>query len=242
MSYILQQMLLFVDESMRTVAGEDVGALGGVAIPRRLYNRFCTGVYSIKEQRLGRQTELKATKVFRKSNFRYEKSHDESAILATVREVFDCLDRHGGHVFAVWTTDVKDLSIRAEDAGMLPGPYVELVKRFSHFVQNSSQEFGQLHFDQVGTAADERAASAVQNFIVRTHTNYQSHLIQVPVYTHSVTSPGIQVADLVSYLAAGRAAAAGEERSELSEFWEAVRNLGIDYGDEPTIAPVPPKT
>lgn len=112
-----------------------------------------------------------------------------------------------------------------------------MLQLFRDHMSRSSQRKGLIHFDQVGTKEDERVGRAVQNYIVRGAGNYQQHLLQVPVFTHSSISPGLQAADLIAYLAAGQAART-DERQELKPMWELFCTLGIDYGDQPTIGPI----
>ena len=61
---------------------------------------------------------------------------------------------------------------------------------------------GLLFFDNRGQKEDLRAASAIQNYISRIGLEWREFFMQVPHFTPSAVSPGIQAADLVAYLAA----------------------------------------
>ena len=62
-------MLFFVDETWQTLSGgQQVGALGAVALPQGSYNDFCSAVYRIKKEMLGASelwdSEIKGTRCF----------------------------------------------------------------------------------------------------------------------------------------------------------------------------------
>jgi hypothetical protein len=52
----------------------------------------------------------------------------------------------------------------------------------------------------------------------------RSHLLQIPNYTHSAVSPGLQVADLVAHLAAHQTDPT--DRPELTRWWDRFAPLG----------------
>jgi hypothetical protein len=88
------------------------------------------------------------------------------------------------------------------------------------------KERGSIFLDQLGHREDKHAACVLQNYIARSDQRIflQRNLIQVPHYTHSAVSPGLQVADLVAYLAAQQAAP--QHRPELGVWWAKFAALG----------------
>jgi hypothetical protein len=88
---------------------------------------------------------------------------------------------------------------------------------------------GLLFFDNRGFKEDLGAACAVQNFISRVGMEWRGHFMQVPHFTPSAVSPGIQAADLVAYLVAYLAAHqhAPAHRPVLQPYWRNVEDLAF---------------
>lgn len=67
-------VLFFIDETWQEIGGEQVAALGAVAIKQGSYNAFCREVFAIKKNVLGAtelgDSELKGAKCFAKRTFR----------------------------------------------------------------------------------------------------------------------------------------------------------------------------
>lgn len=230
-----QLLLVFVDESFQTIAGKKVGALGAVAIPTEHYNRFCAYVFKAKRERLGAtellEAELKATDFFSKSVFRdRDRGGRAGQRLVTIDDALRVLGELGGVTFAVWTDKPEVLSLRASDMHKLTEPYIALLTRVMGYVE-SRQGDGRalLFFDQLGHQQDRRAACSIQNYLVRTdgRNRLRKSFIQIPHFTHSVVSPGLQMADLMAYLAARQAHPV--ERPELGEYWTKFAALA-QYG------------
>lgn len=87
---------------------------------------------------------------------------------------------------------------------------------------------GLLFFDHRGRSEDLNAAVAIQNFIVRIGAEWPQLFMQVPHFTPSVVSPGLQAADLVAYLAAQQHNP--EFRPELKDYWKRVRSIAFRSG------------
>lgn len=230
-------MLFFVDESFQTLGDRKVGALGAVAIPDGRYNHFCGWVFKTKRDHLGAaellDCELKANTCFAKAAFtRQSQPGKESSLLTSVDSVLGGLRKDGAVVFAVWTDQPALLSLRNTNSTYLTQPYVMLLKTFAHFVQSQkTQERGAIFLDQLGHREDKHAACVLQNYIARSDDRMflQRNLLQVPHYTHSAVSPGLQIADLVAYLGAQQMNP--NHRPELAGWWAKFAVLGrYEYG------------
>lgn len=71
----------------------------------------------------------------------------------------------------------------------------------------AGRRLGTLNFDERAHREDEATARAVSNFLVRTSSNtnrWDRHFLTIPSFTASSISPGLQAADVVSYLVAHR--------------------------------------
>jgi hypothetical protein len=85
-------MLLFVDETWQNVGGQDVGALGAVAIPQANYNAYCRTLFSMKVNVLGAtemsDSELKGQTCFAKAAFKRQQLHGDSYWLQAAERTF----------------------------------------------------------------------------------------------------------------------------------------------------------
>lgn len=226
-------MLYFVDETWQEVNGRDVGALAAVAIPRARYNGFCSEVWQIKHNVLGAEElsecEVKGTNCFAKAAFRYRDAHGESAVLQAAEEVLDAVKKYKGAVFAVWTTHEDWLLLRNPDTTALSQPYRTMMRMFKdHKLSDapSKARQGLLFFDHRGKREDLSAGCSVQNFLTRVGPEWSQHFMQVPHFTPSAISPGIQAADLVAYLTAHRHDPSF--RPELGDYWKRVEGIAFN--------------
>jgi hypothetical protein len=102
-------MLFFIDESWQEIGGRMIGALGGVAIPEPLYNRFCREVFGIKRDVLGAEElidcELHGNSCFAKSAFRKKETTGYSSLLHAAEKTLRAIELHYGNAFVIWTSD-----------------------------------------------------------------------------------------------------------------------------------------
>lgn len=221
-------MLFFVDETWQRVGGQDVGALGGVAIPRASYNAFCREVWAIKQNVLGANSlsdcEIKGNNCFAKSAFRKRAASGHSKLLQAAEETLAAIPKYGGYAFAIWTTHERWMMLRNPDANSLSPVYRELLVDFRRCVRRAGGQ-GLLFFDNRGRSEDMSAACAIQNFLVRVNRNWQRYFVQTPHFTISAVSPGLQAADLIAYLAAHRNDPT--VRPELRAYWNAVESIAF---------------
>lgn len=202
-------MLFFVDESWQRIGGTAVGALGAVAIEDAKYNSFCREVFGFKRDILGatelNHSELRGQHAFTKAVFRRHSLHGDSHWLAAVDALFEALAHHDARTFVVWTDAPDHVDLRNSDPGSLSDTYKKLLYGFRDLMRKKGNgALGSLNFDQRSFREDETAACAIQNYIVRTHFGgeWRKHFIQVPNFTVSAVSPGLQAADVVAHLAA----------------------------------------
>jgi hypothetical protein len=230
------RLLFFVDETWQDIEGRRVAALGGVALPQRGYNAYCRAIFAMKKRLLGatelNDAEMKGVKCFAKRTFRTRASGERSRLLDAADEMFRLLQHHHARTFVMWTDDSELTSLRTGEAMALGEPYRQLLYAFRAYMRaESPKSIGTLNFDQRDLGADEAAACALQNFMVRQgrRGGWPDRFITVPSFTVSAVSPGLQAADLVAHL--GAHIGAPDERPELAPFLEKVLDLGYEWGD-----------
>jgi hypothetical protein len=202
------RVLFFIDESWQKISGERVGALGAVAIEQSKYNQFCREFFRLKRDVLGatelNHSEIRGQHAFTKAVFRRQELHGDSHWLKAVDGMFNLLERHGARTFVIWTDEPAYVDLRNADPAALSDTCKKLLYDFRCLMREvPGNRFGSLNFDQRSYREDETAACAIQNFIVRTHTQgeWRKLFIQVPNFTVSAVSPGLQSADVVAHLA-----------------------------------------
>jgi hypothetical protein len=224
-------VLIFVDESWQTINGVRVAALGAVAIRASAYDKLSTRFFAMKQQLLGAgelsDKEIKANINLAPAAFRRRAESGSSHRLDAVDETFAILRSFRATTFAVWTTEERNLALRSTSSTTLAPPYEELLYDLRRMMREQRSPAGRkamLFFDQRGHREDLAMACAVQNYIMRTSYSWRRHFLQVPHFTLSAVSPGLQAADLVAYLAGQQVDPAN--RPELTSYWERVTDLG----------------
>jgi len=224
-------MLVFIDESWQSIHGIKVAALGAVAIRSSVYNRLSTAFFAMKQRLLEAEElsdkEIKGNINLSPAAFRRRTEAGSSHRLDAVDETFAILKSFRALTFAVWTTEEASLPLRNRTSTTLAYPYAELLhdlRRMMRAQQPSSGRKAMLFFDQRGHSEDLAMACAVQNYIMRTSLAWRRHFLQVPHFTRSAVSPGLQAADLIAYLAGQQIDP--QHRSELGTYWTKVSNLG----------------
>ena len=229
-------MLFFVDESWQTIGGREIGALGGVGIPESRYNAFCREVFAFKRDVLGAQElsdcELHGTSCFAKSAFRRREAAGYSRLLDAAERMFGAIERHRGKTFLIWTSDPTLSLLRNPDTTGLSKPYKELLRDMRALMRNKArQQRGALTFDQRHHRDDEAAACAISNFLFRARGDWAQRFTQIPNFTASSISPGLQAADVVVYL--GPHLADTSQRPELKPYLERVQSLCYRFRQSP---------
>lgn len=231
-------MLFFVDESWQTIGGRQIGALGAVVIKQNGYNAFCREFFAMKRTILGAQElnecEVRGQHAFAKAAFKRQALHGDSHWIAAAEEVFRLLDRHHAKVMAVWTDNPAFVSLRSAQTTILSSIYKTLVTDFRAFMseKDARGRLGSINFDQRGLKEDEAVGCAVQNYMVRTGVDWGRYFIQVPNFTVSAVSPGLQAADFIAHLVAHLADPS--ERPELQPYLDKVERLAYQrkYGKQ----------
>jgi hypothetical protein len=142
--------------------------------------------------------------------------------------LFEILAAADAHTFIVWTTNPDLLTLRSTHTTALSKPYKWLLYNFWAMMrQGAPNQLGSLNFDLRGTSLDEATACTIQNFMIRTEPDWESHFICVPNFTVSSVSPGLQAADVVAYL--GARLADRDDRPELQPYVDKVKDLAFVY-------------
>jgi hypothetical protein len=227
-------VLLFVDETWQTIGGRPVAALGAVALQQAHYNDFCRRIYSLKRDMLGvrqlNEGELKGAKCFAARAFR-ARSEGESRLLDAAEAVFDTLDAFEAKTFVVWTTNIEHLSLRTP-LELSPAYRTLLLNARRLMSRNHPTLKASLNFDQRDLGSDALAACAVQSYLTL-HWRWRlwdQCFLTVPNFTVSAVSPGLQAADLVTYL--GAHCAPGSTRKELLPYIGRVRDMEYMWTDK----------
>jgi Protein of unknown function (DUF3800) len=225
-------LLFFVDESWQTIGNREIGALGGVSIPEPRYNAFCREVFSIKRDVLGaaelNDCELKGNSCFAKSAFRKREASGYSSLLDATERTFRAIERHQGRVFIIWTSDPALSLLRNPHPIALSKPYKQLLFDMRALMRKEARgRRGALTFDQRHHREDEAAACAISNYLFRARGDWARRFTQVPNFTASSISPGLQAADLVVYL--GPHLADRNLRPELAPYIERIEGLRYEF-------------
>lgn len=223
-------MLFFVDESWQTIGGAQVGALGAVAIPTTGYNPFCREFFRLKRDILGAtelsHSEIRGQHAFARSAFRRQELHGDSHWIAAIEALFRLFERHRVTVFGFWTDNPEYVSLRTTQTDLLPLPYRRLLGDFRALLNRDARgQLASINFDQRGMKEDENAACTLANYLVRTGASWDHFVIQIPNFTVSSVSPGLQSADVVAHLTAHLADRT--DRPELVPYID--RMLGFRY-------------
>jgi uncharacterized protein DUF3800 len=225
-------MLFFIDESWQTVGGREIGALGGVGIPEPRYNHFCREVYAFKKDVLGARElidcELKGNSAFAKSAFRKQAATGHSRLLEAAGRMLTAIERHRGKVFLIWTSDPALSLLNNPNPEALSKPYKQLLFDMRALMRNEIPDVrGALTFDQRHHREDEAAACAISNYLFRARGDWPRRFTQIPNFTSSAISPGLQAADLVVYL--GPHLAEPTERPELAPYIDRTKSLRYEF-------------
>lgn len=225
-------MLFFVDESWQEIGGREIGALGGVCIPEPRYNAFCREVFAIKRDVLGASElsdcELKGNSCFAKAAFRKRAATGHSRLLAATERTFGAIKRHRGKVFLIWTSDPALSLLRNPDPDALSKPYKQLLFDMRALMRKEApNRRGALTFDQRHHREDEATACAISNYLFRARGDWPKRFTQIPNFTASSISPGLQAADLVVYL--GPHLADATQRPELGPYIGQVQALRYEF-------------
>jgi hypothetical protein len=229
-------MLIFVDETWQEVGGQNVGALGAIAIPQKLYNDFCRDVYKIKTKVLGASeftdSEIKGQTCFSKAAFKREALHGDSYWLEAAHQLFVALKRRKSSVFVIWTKSPTLLTLRNPNSTDLGKPYKQLLFDLRAYMRfEAAGQLASINFDERAHREDEATARAVSNFLIRTSgpswNRWDRHFLTIPSFTASAISPGLQAADVVAYLGAHKIDPTA--RPELRPYVDAMMGLRYEY-------------
>jgi hypothetical protein len=225
-------VLLFVDETWQEVAGTEIGALGAVAIAESEYNHFARQVFSMKRDVLSAselmEKEIKGKNCFAKAQFRRRGDGRDDCWLQAGEQLLTILEAHDARAFVIWTAHPELLTLRIPPTYQLTKPYKQLIHDVKAFMQREApNDLASVNFDQRGNREDAGAACAISNYFYRTQGGWHQRFIQVPNFTVSALSPGLQAADVVAYLGAQVSDPAA--RPELQAYVQRLQALGYTF-------------
>ncbi|MGH2949144.1 MAG: hypothetical protein ACRDPC_23305 [Solirubrobacteraceae bacterium] len=177
-------------------------------------------------------SEIKGQRCFTKAAFKRQALRGDSYWLEAADQLFVALRRHGAHVFVIWTNNPALLTLRNPNSTSLAKPYKQLLFDMRAFMRHEAPDrLGSINFDERAHREDEATARAISNFLIRTGgsraNRWDRHFLTVPSFTASAISPGLQAADVVSYLGAHRSDATA--RPELWPYVEKLMDLRYEY-------------
>ena len=205
-------MLIFIDDSRQTILGK---AGDGHRMRRASARRLQQVLPRRVSDQEGRSSahnnssirNSRASPTLPKAAFLRRDCEGDAPHLRAVDRLLGLLEDH----HATWMISVSSFdaaSLRTRDDLMFPEPYRALTWRLLKFAKSQVASgdwdgISSITLDQVGHKEDQRAGAAFQNYFTRHALRYQlaKYFIQVPSFTHSTLSPGIQTADLLAYLA-----------------------------------------
>ena len=142
--------------------------------------------------------------------------------------MFGAIKRHKGKVFLIWTHDPTLSLLNNPNSRALSKPYKQLLFDMRARMRNeASGSRGALSVDQRHHREDEAAACAISNYLFRARGDWAKRFTQIPNFTASSISPGLQAADLIVYL--GPHLADPAERPELVPYVEQMRTMRYEF-------------
>lgn len=142
--------------------------------------------------------------------------------------MFGAIERHRGRVFLIWTSDPALSLLNNPVSTELSKPYKQLLFDMRAAMRNEApRRRGALTFDQRHHRDDEAAACAISNYLFRARGDWSQRFTQIPNFTASKISPGLQAADLIVYL--GPHLADRFQRPELKPYVERMEGLRYEF-------------
>jgi hypothetical protein len=202
-------MLIFLDETFRTHAKGDVklpfGALCGVAIPENQFTRIAKDIYQLKMKHLGaefaRDHELKGKELLKNYVFKLQAKGIESKNLSLAGDILDYLDRKGLRIFGCVCFQPRFQDFKCQDVTALDKTFRYLFERIDMFMKiERPQEKAVLVFDDRDQGTNERNATAITNFFLRSPDGLAlDSIIDTPFFGISqAQNIGLQLADFVT--------------------------------------------
>lgn len=222
-------MLLFVDESYQQVERTTHLAIGGVLVSADRYRQLMACVYQLKQRyfisnlavdcgdpdalRTARQrgvlvdgevtqAELKANKLLGPRVARHYAATGSAIGFELVQELLGSLHDLDARVFGT-LSEVHDVqAVLRPRADLLPRQLAFLLERANDYAAGrGDQRVICTVFDSVHLGQDHGIEAGVSNFMFRTSKGQQMRqIVPQPFFVNSMLTPGLQVADIVSYL------------------------------------------
>lgn len=147
--------------------------------------------------------------------------------IAFVRRSLHICASHGGKAFASIVT--RDAPRPIDDDAALRKDYAYLFERFYYFVRDQGEDArGLVVFDELERTQSHLLVSQMNAYFTEYQAERSEVVIPEPFFVHSHLTTGVQLADLVAYIAAWGLQVGSmptPERGELADLGEAVGEL-----------------
>ncbi len=202
-------MLVFLDETFRTHRKGQVelpfGALCGVAIPENQFTRIAKDIYQLKHKHMGadfaRDEELKGKELLKNYVFKLEARGIVSRNLALADELLRYIEKKHIRVFGCICFQHRFQDFKCQDVTALDKTFRFLFERIDMFMKiEAPQQMAALVFDDRDQGTNERNATAITNFFLRSADGLAlDSIIDTPFFGISqAQNVGLQLADFVT--------------------------------------------
>ncbi len=193
-------LFVFLAESARRSAGVTSIGLAAVGFDAAVYNDRCSTLYAIKKQHFAvsevTDAPLVGSECFGKGNVA-----TAGPAVAAGRDVLSLLERTGALVCVRTSQSIGHVTFSAAPGAGPPLAYERLLDDVIDACAAADGPPATLHLPQTDDRADERRAARINELLAGRRAAREA-LMQVPLFNVLRVSAGLQVANLVAYLAA----------------------------------------
>jgi len=221
-------MLFFIDESWQVSKNNKykVGVLSAVQLKSYDFNECSQQIYKLKLKNLGSSAgsiELKGRQVLRRYLFKLESEGIQSMELNLVRDMLSYVKTLGIALFGSVVLEQKEIDLACADVNQLERPFFYLFERIDLFMkENYPDMMAKIIFDDRGIQINKKISASISNFFHKCTVGQSfSNIIKVPCFGISTENVGIQIADIIAYILAGKFT----EKKEIGEFYRKVKEL-----------------
>lgn len=217
-------MLVFVDESYRKADEPNAkSTFSAFLVREQRYRELDAKLFELKRHfwkvENSYDLELKGRELLSKGAIELPKNREfVSQAVYLCKEV-------GAVLFAVVQHGTLTL---ASESNRLPGLYRALLKRVNTFMQEKfPEDRATFFFDGIDRQTNRKIAVSFNNFMHKHHSGKEyQNILPSPFFCDSEVSPGIQLADVISYCVNERYVG---RRGYIEEFFLMFRELTYNY-------------